>query len=291
MTRTILHTRFILITSSTAGFMALPSSAPQRTARLRLAAAPALSPPKEKPEPPPRRRMPGRPRPVPGGANACAGRDHAARQAEGRSARRGGRRAGRGAGAERRPPLARGRDGPARRRRRRRRCRRAGTRRAASRGRRRRGARGGAWPAPQRCAAAARPELGRCGLGGRAPALRLWRNVPCPCGARGSVNPKAFSRSALCKALLCGRLCRTVVLSQPVAVNIYNRCLSGGRNHPQSARCRLARQKGGGSGFRCVASVFPANPLIAQLHVEKKSPRVVRQQQAARSRMWGNTEQ
>lgn len=71
MTRTILHTRFILITSS---------SAPQRTARLRLAAAPALSPPKEKPEPPPRRRMPGRPRPVPGGANACAGRDHAARQ-------------------------------------------------------------------------------------------------------------------------------------------------------------------------------------------------------------------
>lgn len=108
MTRTILHTRFILITSSTAGFMALPSSAPQRTARLRLAAAPALSPPKEKPEPPPRRRMPGRPRPVPGGANACAGRDHAARQAEGRSARRGGRRAGRGAGAERRPPPRQG---------------------------------------------------------------------------------------------------------------------------------------------------------------------------------------
>lgn len=113
-------------------------------------------------------------------------------------------------------------------------------------------------------------------------ALRLWRSVLCPCGARGSVNPRALSRSALCKARLCGRLCRTVVPSQPVAVNIYNRCLSGALNHPQRSRCHLARQKREGSGFKRMASVFPAKQLVARFHVEKKRPRVGRQQQPGR---------
>lgn len=64
----------------------------------------------EEPQPPPPlRRMPGRPRPAAGGANACAGRDHAARQAEGRSAPRGGEagRAGSRGGALP-PPAPRG---------------------------------------------------------------------------------------------------------------------------------------------------------------------------------------
>lgn len=113
MTRTILHTRFILITSSTAGFMALPGGAErgrrgEHGRRFESRSAPAALRGAGEEPPPPRRRMPGRPRPAPAGANACAGRDHAARQAEGRSARRGGEAGQAGSRGGARPPPRQG---------------------------------------------------------------------------------------------------------------------------------------------------------------------------------------
>lgn len=52
VTRTILHTRFILITSSTAGFMALSGGAERAAERAGLALGAAPRPPRAE-EPPP----------------------------------------------------------------------------------------------------------------------------------------------------------------------------------------------------------------------------------------------
>lgn len=107
MTRTILHTRFILITSSTAGFMALSGGGERAAERAGLALGAAPRPPRAAPRSR-RRRMPGRPRPAPGGVNAALGvttpraRRRGALRARGEAGQAGSR-----GGARRAPPSPR----------------------------------------------------------------------------------------------------------------------------------------------------------------------------------------
>lgn len=164
MTRTILHTRFILITSSTAGFMALSGGAergggahgwqrePLRARgapRCRRGAAAAT------------RGCPGARAPHRGALMPVLGVTTARARRRGALRGAGGGGPGGEPGRSAPPPLAKGRDGPARRRRRQQ----AGTRRAASRGRRRgaRSAGGGA-----RRAGRVRAPPGPAGVAGSA---------------------------------------------------------------------------------------------------------------------------